>query len=55
MGKGSKRVDEFANMSDEELRQYVYGKKELDGRPRKRRRQKRSRRHASPNTLPARG
>ena len=26
----SKRVDEFANMSDEELRQYVYGKKELD-------------------------
>ena len=25
----SKRVDEFANMSDEELRQYVYGK-ELD-------------------------
>jgi hypothetical protein len=26
---GSKRVDEFANMSDEELRQYVYGK-ELD-------------------------
>ena len=27
----SKRVDEFANMSDEELRQYVYGKKELDG------------------------
>ena len=55
VGKGSKRVDEFANMSDEELRQYVYGKKELDGRPRKRRRQKRSRRHASPNTLPARG
>ena len=27
----SKRVDEFANMTDEELRQYVYGKKELDG------------------------
>ena len=26
----SKRVDEFANMSDEELRQYVYGTKELD-------------------------
>ena len=26
----SKRVDEFANMSDEELRQYVYGNKELD-------------------------
>ena len=25
----SKRVDEFANMSDEELKQYVYGKKEL--------------------------
>ena len=25
----SKRVDEFENMSDEELRQYVYGK-ELD-------------------------
>ena len=24
------RVDEFANMSDEELRQYVYGNKELD-------------------------
>ena len=24
----SKRVDEFANMSDEELRQYVYGNKE---------------------------
>ena len=23
----SKRVDEFANMSDEELRQYVYGAK----------------------------
>jgi hypothetical protein len=23
-------VDEFANMSDEELRQYVYGTKELD-------------------------
>ena len=23
----SKRVDEFANMSDEELRQYVYGNK----------------------------
>ena len=28
-GVESKRVDEFANMSDEELRQYVYGK-ELD-------------------------
>jgi hypothetical protein len=28
-GTESKRVDEFANMSDEELRQYVYGK-ELD-------------------------
>ena len=27
----SKRVDAFENMSDEELRQYVYGKKELDG------------------------
>ena len=26
----SKGVDEFANMSDEELRQYVYGTKELD-------------------------
>jgi hypothetical protein len=26
----SKRVDEFANMSDEELRQYVYGNKESD-------------------------
>jgi hypothetical protein len=26
----SKRVDEFANMSDEELRQYVYGNRELD-------------------------
>jgi hypothetical protein len=26
----SKRVDEFASMSDEELRQYVYGTKELD-------------------------
>jgi hypothetical protein len=25
----SRRVEEFANMSDEELRQYVYGK-ELD-------------------------
>ena len=24
----TKRVDEFANMSDEELRQYVYGNKE---------------------------
>ena len=24
----SKRVDEFENMSDEELRQYVYGNKE---------------------------
>jgi len=23
-------VDEFENMSDEELRQYVYGSKELD-------------------------
>ena len=27
----SKRVDQFENMSDEELRQYVYGKKELNG------------------------
>jgi hypothetical protein len=26
----SKRVDAFENMSDEELRQYVYGTKELD-------------------------
>ena len=26
----SKRVDDFAAMSDEELRQYVYGNKELD-------------------------
>jgi hypothetical protein len=26
----SKRVDEFANMTDEELRQYVYGNKESD-------------------------
>jgi hypothetical protein len=26
----SKRVDEFENMSDEELRQYIYGNKELD-------------------------
>ena len=26
----SKRVDEFANMSDEELRQYLYRNKELD-------------------------
>ena len=26
----SKRVDEFENMSDEELRQYVYGNIELD-------------------------
>jgi hypothetical protein len=26
----SKRVDQFENMSDEELRQYVYGTKELD-------------------------
>jgi hypothetical protein len=26
----SKRVDQFANMSDEELRQYVYGNQELD-------------------------
>jgi hypothetical protein len=26
----SKRVDEFANMSDEELERYVYGSKELD-------------------------
>jgi hypothetical protein len=25
----SKRVDEFANMSDDELRQYVYGNQEL--------------------------
>ena len=28
----SKRVDEFENMSDEELRQYIYGNKELDSR-----------------------
>jgi hypothetical protein len=28
----SKRVDEFENMSDEELRQYIYGFKELDGK-----------------------
>jgi hypothetical protein len=27
----NKRVDEFENMTDEELRQYVYGNKELDG------------------------
>jgi putative ABC transport system substrate-binding protein len=26
----SKRVDEFENMSDEELRQYIYENKELD-------------------------
>ena len=26
----SKRVDAFENMTDEELRQYVYGTKELD-------------------------
>ena len=26
----SKRVDEFENMTDEELRQYVYGNEELD-------------------------
>ena len=26
----SKRVDAFENMTDEELRQYVYGNKELD-------------------------
>ena len=26
-GRVSKRVDEFANMSDEELRAYVYGNK----------------------------
>jgi hypothetical protein len=26
----NKRVDEFENMTDEELRQYVYGDKELD-------------------------
>jgi hypothetical protein len=26
----SKRVDEFENMSDEELRQYIYRNKELD-------------------------
>jgi hypothetical protein len=31
----SKRVDVFANMSDEELRQYVYGK-ELDSSARRR-------------------
>jgi hypothetical protein len=29
LGLESKRVDKFANMSDEELRQYVYGE-ELD-------------------------
>ena len=29
-GVESKRVDEFASMSDEELRQYVYGNKESD-------------------------
>jgi hypothetical protein len=29
-GFESKRVDEFENMSDEELRRYVYGTKELD-------------------------
>jgi hypothetical protein len=29
-GVESKRVDEFANMSDEELRRYVYRTKELD-------------------------
>jgi hypothetical protein len=28
----SKRVDEFENMSDEELRQYIYESKELDSR-----------------------
>jgi hypothetical protein len=28
----SKRVDEFENMSDEELRQYIYGFKELDSK-----------------------
>jgi hypothetical protein len=28
----SKRVDEFAKMSDEELERYVYGNKELDRR-----------------------
>jgi hypothetical protein len=27
----NKNVDRFDSMSDEELRQYVYGKKELDG------------------------
>ena len=27
----SKRVDQFENMSDEELRQYIYGNKELHG------------------------
>jgi len=26
----NKRVDEFENMTDEELRQYIYGNKELD-------------------------
>jgi hypothetical protein len=30
LGVESKRVDEFENMSDEELRQYIYGNKELD-------------------------
>ena len=29
-GVESKRVDQFENMSDEELRQYVYGSKESD-------------------------
>ena len=28
----SKRVNEFENMSDEELRQYIYGFKELDSK-----------------------
>ena len=29
-GVESKRVDKFAQMTDEELRQYIYGDKELD-------------------------
>ena len=27
----NKRVDQFENMSDDELRQYIYGNKELHG------------------------
>ena len=30
LGVESKRVDAFENMSDEELRQYVYGNKESE-------------------------